>query len=518
MKIVMTLLVRDEEDIIASHLRYHLAHGVDQILVTDNLSRDGTPSILEQFARGGRCVVRQETSDDYSQGRWVTRMARIACEELRADWVIHSDADEFWWSKQGDIRQVLADLAADIGVIEVPRFNFLARSDTGESFVERMVYREVSSRNAVGRPLPPKIAHRAHPEAVVAQGNHRVEAPGLGRRQQSEALCILHFPMRTRDQFTHKIALGGQAYARNTELPPDVGETWRRLYERYEAGGLDAYWDESVVSEGEIEQRLEEGTVVRDVRLRNALRELEGSLEGRSAVAPDMESAGHFGSREESPRPGSLSSGENWSSELGLAGRIDGWMPEPALEALMELAATVPAESDIVEIGSYRGRSTVALALGARRGGGARVFTCDPHHPAQGVRGGSFGPADRACLYRNLLDAGVTESVCCVALESTRVATTWPTDSVGLLLVDGSHEEVDVEADLSAWFPALRPDAVVVMDDVDYPGVARVVERWIGSGRLQALGQSGKLVWFRPVAEPDATGDGQFPHRISTQE
>ena len=46
MKLVMTLLVRDEEDILAQNLEHHLAQGVDFFVVTDNGSIERTPDIL----------------------------------------------------------------------------------------------------------------------------------------------------------------------------------------------------------------------------------------------------------------------------------------------------------------------------------------------------------------------------------------------------------------------------------------------------------------------------------------
>ena len=42
MKLVMTLLVRDEQDIVRENLDFHLAQGVDQVIVTDNGSEDAT--------------------------------------------------------------------------------------------------------------------------------------------------------------------------------------------------------------------------------------------------------------------------------------------------------------------------------------------------------------------------------------------------------------------------------------------------------------------------------------------
>ena len=49
--IVMTLLVRNEEDIIKNNIDYHLNQGIDHIIVTNNLSTDGTRDILESYMK-----------------------------------------------------------------------------------------------------------------------------------------------------------------------------------------------------------------------------------------------------------------------------------------------------------------------------------------------------------------------------------------------------------------------------------------------------------------------------------
>lgn len=97
MKLLMTLLVRDEEDILEQHLDFHLGHGVDFVIATDNLSQDRSGEILRRYERAGRLRLLDEPEDNYSQAKWVTRMARMAATEYGADWVINSDADEFWW-------------------------------------------------------------------------------------------------------------------------------------------------------------------------------------------------------------------------------------------------------------------------------------------------------------------------------------------------------------------------------------------------------------------------------------
>ena len=49
----MTLLVRDEQDILATNIEYHLAEGVDLILAVDHNSTDATTAILEHYRGQG---------------------------------------------------------------------------------------------------------------------------------------------------------------------------------------------------------------------------------------------------------------------------------------------------------------------------------------------------------------------------------------------------------------------------------------------------------------------------------
>jgi glycosyltransferase involved in cell wall biosynthesis len=271
MKLVMTLLVRDEQDIVRENLDFHLAQGVDEVIVTDNGSEDATGEILREYESRGVVRLLFEASDDYSQGRWVTRMARLAATE-GADWVINNDADEFWWPRAGSLRSIFEQLSDEVGLVVARRENFVPRPEDGRPFWERMTLRERESLNPLGKPLPPKLAHRADPEISVAQGNHKVEGARLGERLDDGSIEILHFPMRTYAQFENKIIKGGRAYARNRELPERTGRTWRRLYETWEQGRLRDHYAENVVGEAPRADLLE------DTRLRDFLRGLRAGV------------------------------------------------------------------------------------------------------------------------------------------------------------------------------------------------------------------------------------------------
>lgn len=281
MKIVLTLLVRDEEDIIGQNIDYHLNHGVDFVVVTDNLSVDGTRDILEEFRRLGVLHYIHEPEDNYAQGKWVTRMARLSLTEFQADWVINSDADEFWLAeRKKDLKEVLRDVASSVPGLRVRRHNFVPRLRTRQvGFLEAMIYREVCSVNGSGEPLPPKVCHRAMPNVAVAQGNHAVYMGGFELDvPDTDELCILHFPMRTLEQFSRKIEKGGGAYTRSS-LPVQVGNVWRELYQVFRKDGLGRFFDEQIFDDQQLHYALTMGTVVEDQRLLQCFRESGLSIE-----------------------------------------------------------------------------------------------------------------------------------------------------------------------------------------------------------------------------------------------
>lgn len=277
----MTLLVRDEEDIVRANLDYHLARGVDFVIATDNRSEDGTVAILAEYEARGVLRLIHEPDDDYAQGRWVTRMARLAATEHGADWVINNDADEFWCPPGDDLRTALQSVPAGTDAVLVPRFNFVVPADgpggpgsDPRPFAERMTVRYAVPYDPIkGGPVQPKMAHRAHPDARVLQGNHDVQWPGRGAVDEETGIEILHFPIRTEAQFANKIAKGGAAYERNHEVPERYGRRWRRLLEAQRRGEFGDVYAGVVLDEQAVAAGLAAGDLVTDRRLRDALEE-----------------------------------------------------------------------------------------------------------------------------------------------------------------------------------------------------------------------------------------------------
>jgi len=271
----MTLLVRDEEDIIATNIEYHRAQGVDFFIAMDNLSTDGTREILESYEKEGILHYILQEQDDYSQGEWVTSMARMASAKYGAKWVINNDADEFWWPLEGhSLRDCLLNVPKKHNVVKGQRYNFVPVKGEQKPFYERMIYREIMSLNFKGKRLPPKICHRGEDNVVVTQGNHKVSGfkTAIDNKRRLE---ILHFPFRTLRQYENKIIKGGGAYHRNKELRQGTGQGWRTLYDSYmREGRMPKYITCQVQSSVQIDSAMRQGSIVKDRRLRNYLAQI----------------------------------------------------------------------------------------------------------------------------------------------------------------------------------------------------------------------------------------------------
>ena len=277
MRIVMTLLVRDEADIVETWLRYHLARGVDVVIATDHRSVDGTTDVLHEYARDGRVVLLHEDADVLRQAEWVTRMARLAATEHGADWVIPSDADEFWWPRAGSFEEILAAVPARFGVVRALQRQFVLRPGDGQ-FFERMTVRARPTAD-LSSPYHAqvKIAHRGVADAVVEVGNHDVAGTGLRLVREWFPFEVLHFPIRDERQLEAK-------FLRRATSPD--GQHIVRALELLAKGERDVLLSETAVRDGELEGRLRDGSLARDVRLRDALRVLDA--DGRLPAAAEL--------------------------------------------------------------------------------------------------------------------------------------------------------------------------------------------------------------------------------------
>ena len=273
MKLVMTLLVRDEADIVDAQIAYHLHAGVDFVVATDNRSEDATTEILERYASDGALHLIREPGDDLRQSEWVTRMARLAATDFGADWVLNADADEFWLARGATLKELLGAVPDRFGAVRGAWRNFVPRPDDERLFAERMTAR-LCTPSFHPHPLSThfKSVHRARADVRIGRGNHEALADGLVALRGWYPIEILHFPVRSYEQCLRKYVTQFVALERNAEkgIPGHMAEA----YETYRAGRLDEFYAPLVVDDETLEAGLADGTYAIDTRLRDTLRSL----------------------------------------------------------------------------------------------------------------------------------------------------------------------------------------------------------------------------------------------------
>lgn len=143
-------------------------------------------------------------------------------------------------------------------------------------------------------------------------------------------------------------------------------------------------------------------------------------------------------------------------------------------EKLLELASFVSLEHAIVEIGSYKGKSTCYLASGSK---GAMVYAVDLWDLGNG-RGIYRKPQTFKAFKDQVSSMGLTQKITVIKGHSLDVAKTWDRP-IGLLFIDGNHQYESVKADFEVWHKFIVPGGYVAFHDYknpDYPSVIGVGE------------------------------------------
>ncbi|MEP2785139.1 MAG: glycosyltransferase family 2 protein [Pseudoruegeria sp.] len=287
MKLVMTLLVRDEEDIVNENIAFHLNQGVDHIIATDNGSCDSTRSILLKYQDAGVLTLLDEPGRDHSQWRWVTRMAVMARDVFNADWVLNNDADEFWVCNDFSLRDFLETNTSDI--INVQRKNLCFAWDANNTghWLDFVKYR-MAEPLSFTRPsdilnpdlpapyfcldLPTKALLRTQGLTKVWEGNHSGDFDRKAMVSNApESVCIYHFPIRSKQQFLTKAVNGGGSYARNTELPLSYGWHQRYWYDLIQKGKIEQALSSALPDQAYLDTERDAGRIIEDQAIKMIL-------------------------------------------------------------------------------------------------------------------------------------------------------------------------------------------------------------------------------------------------------
>jgi predicted O-methyltransferase YrrM len=191
---------------------------------------------------------------------------------------------------------------------------------------------------------------------------------------------------------------------------------------------------------------------------------------------------------------------DRFAAAWAAADGVEGWLTQEQARRLWDAAAALSPAARIVEIGSFRGRSAIVLALAAAEG--VEVVCVDPHlgsdrGPQEIAARPALGAADLAAFEANLARAGVAGRVRHVrALSQAALAEV--DGHVDVLFVDGAHRFGPARADLAEWGARVFPRGrMLVHDAFSSVGVTLALLRTTTfSGRWRYLGRCGSLAEY----------------------
>ncbi|MGI8794852.1 MAG: class I SAM-dependent methyltransferase [Acidimicrobiales bacterium] len=184
---------------------------------------------------------------------------------------------------------------------------------------------------------------------------------------------------------------------------------------------------------------------------------------------------------------------------------VEGWMTDDQAGRLWGAAATVAPTGQIVEIGSFRGRSTIVLATAAAPG--VKVVAIDPH------AGNDRGPqefegfaveaeTDHEAFHANLERCDVHDRVRHIRAFS-EAAHPDVDGEIDVLYIDGAHRFGPARHDIVSWGDRVRTGGVMLIhDSFSSVGVTLAILTTLVPGRrFRYHGRSGSLTEYKAVTE-----------------
>jgi glycosyltransferase involved in cell wall biosynthesis len=263
-RLVMTILVRDEADIIEANIRTHAALGVDAFAVMDNGSTDGTREILEKLSQEFEMIVLDETGN-YKQAKWMLQLAKIARDKLGADWVINNDADEFYIPNNG--LSLKENLSKKRGVHTITRYNMIPDADSivsnqffdAQYYVKSPVFYKKSKeienpkQSIIIGKIGPKTIVDPHGLIYLRGGNHKALhwaglrdyfRTGYDRIPRHPHIEVFHYSIRNYAQFEKNIINRKRLLESGKKV--SMGPHYRRWVKMYNEGTLEQEFNQNI--------------------------------------------------------------------------------------------------------------------------------------------------------------------------------------------------------------------------------------------------------------------------------
>lgn len=178
--------------------------------------------------------------------------------------------------------------------------------------------------------------------------------------------------------------------------------------------------------------------------------------------------------------------------------KIGGWFSEKEIVTLYLFAKNLPDKASILEIGSYRGRSSNAIGH-AIKGTGKTLYCLDVWRDfeKQGIRkddkSAEFLPPTDFAIFEDFLKETewFSENIRVLRGSTRQFRDFLPPNFFSMIFIDGAHDYENAFRDISAALKCLRKGGLICGHDFisNAPGVIKAVnELIVGPGKFQNFG------------------------------
>jgi predicted O-methyltransferase YrrM len=183
---------------------------------------------------------------------------------------------------------------------------------------------------------------------------------------------------------------------------------------------------------------------------------------------------------------------------LERASAIEGFTKVSELEFLCDIAGAMPDGASVVEIGSFKGRSTVAICEGIGAKPGVTVWAVDTFAGDSDVVEITGGPVDQEAVEAEFArNTAGYDFLRVIVAESVAAAEQFDRESLDWVFIDADHSYEAVVADIAAWAPKLKPGGLLSGHDYGRAGVTDAVRR-----SFRAVDQAASIWYTRERPRP----------------
>ncbi|CAM3904541.1 MULTISPECIES: class I SAM-dependent methyltransferase [Bacillus cereus group] len=175
---------------------------------------------------------------------------------------------------------------------------------------------------------------------------------------------------------------------------------------------------------------------------------------------------------------------------LSIVDNIEGWLSNYEQFILLHLPGLVDHLSgSIVEIGSYKGKSTIALALGSLQISSKKrpIYAIDP-----------FVVPPFQYFQENIEKHGLEKMIIPIKKHSEEAYDDIP-DTIAAIFIDGNHDYDYVKQDIINYSPKVVKGGLVAFHDYSnyFPGVCKAVEELCNNDNFKYIALYDSLLIVR---------------------